>query len=135
MPSDLENDSDYDENVQLFECSEMSNRINVDEAKFYDLFGPFFKKWSIYSHKKGILLLGDNKCSENYVKKFYETWRNFKSWRLFLHCEEIKDNVFDINSAENNKEKKWMMKERKAGKPWSGEELNLLVKAVGRFPG
>merc|ERR1712003_322923 len=29
----------------------------------------------------------------------------------FLHEEEIKDNVYNLDNAENNKERKWMIKE------------------------
>eukprot|EP01083_Nonionella_stella_P142478 440924_1 len=112
MPSDLENDSDYEENTQLFNSSsDIKHRIHVKEDAFYALFGPCFKGWSRYSTKKGAQGLGNATSSDQYVKRLYESWRNFKSWRLFLHEEDIKDNVFDPANAENNKEKKWMMKE------------------------
>eukprot|EP00485_Elphidium_margaritaceum_P017521 CAMPEP_0202732822 /NCGR_PEP_ID=MMETSP1385-20130828/187856_1 /ASSEMBLY_ACC=CAM_ASM_000861 /TAXON_ID=933848 /ORGANISM="Elphidium margaritaceum" /LENGTH=556 /DNA_ID=CAMNT_0049399145 /DNA_START=31 /DNA_END=1697 /DNA_ORIENTATION=+ len=111
IPSDLEHDSDYEENVKLFNATGLDHLIHCDEAKFYALFAPYFAAWSRYARGKGIPLLGDEKSSTAHVKKFYASWRKFKSWRLFLHEDDIKDNVMDPSSADNNREKKWMMKE------------------------
>ena len=114
MPSDIENDSDYEENCKLFQSEEMENRLSVKEEPFYQLFGPYFKKWSRFSNKKGLSDIGNSKSSENFVKKFYNSWRSFKSWRSFLHEPEIEANVYDLKNAENNAEKKWMRKENAA---------------------
>ena len=111
IASDLENDSDYEENCKLFQSSSMEHRLYVKEDEFYKLFEPYFKKWSRYSNKKSLASMGDAKSSDEFVKRFYDGWRKFKSWRLFYHEDEIKDNVMDPNTAENNKEKKWMIKE------------------------
>mmetsp|Transcript_55121 Transcript_55121/g.87948 ORF Transcript_55121/g.87948 Transcript_55121/m.87948 type:complete len:602 (+) Transcript_55121:89-1894(+) len=138
MPSDLEEDSDYEENVKLYGSTEMDRRIHVKEDEFYAFFAPFFTKWGRLSKKK-MPALGDQHSSDEYVEKFYKTWRAFKSWRLFLHEDEIKDNVFDLNNAENQKEKKWMMKENEILQaPFKKEESlsvqNLVENAYIRDP-
>mmetsp|Transcript_9171 Transcript_9171/g.8245 ORF Transcript_9171/g.8245 Transcript_9171/m.8245 type:complete len:600 (+) Transcript_9171:60-1859(+) len=131
MASELENDSDYEENCKLFQSSAMENRLHVKEDEFYKLFETYFKKWSRYSNKKGLSTMGNAKSSDEFVKRFYESWRKFKSWRLFLHEEEIKDNVMDPNTAENNKEKKWMIKENQMLQaPFKKEESMAIEQMV-----
>eukprot|EP01084_Bolivina_argentea_P001695 3134_1 len=129
IASDLENDSDYDENIKLFQNTEMEHRLPVNESKFYELFAPYFIKWKMYS-KKSLPPLGNDTSSDEYVRKFYNSWRNFKSWRLFLHEDEIADNIFDLNNAENNKEKKWMMKENQILQAPFKKEESLIIQQM-----
>ena len=134
FPSDIMKDRDFEENCRLFGGTAMEDRIHCREQAFYDLFGPHFKKWSVYSTAKSIPQLGNDKTSDKNVKKFYSSWRNFKSWRVFLHEEEIEAKVMNLDNAENNKERQWMKKENmELQKPYKKQEtiqLSNLVEAA-----
>jgi len=79
-------------------------------------------------------LLGNANTPDHKVKKFYEFWFKIKSWRTFLHEEEIESHVLDVKNAENTKERKWMEKEnKKLEEPFKKEEslkISALVEAA-----
>ena len=74
--------------------------------------------------------MGDQNSADEYVKKFYNSWRRFKSWKSFLHeCNQAK--IYDLKNAENNKEKKWMKKENDALEaPLKREEAIIVSELV-----
>ena len=69
----------------------------------------YLSKWSICSVSHAMPLLGDLQSPTNRVKKFYQRWEHFKSWRDFTHlCDKV--DIYDLHYAENNSELKWMKK-------------------------
>ncbi|ETO09290.1 DNA-binding chaperone, partial [Reticulomyxa filosa] len=80
-----------------------------DRKKFYDYFSSYFEKFSVYSNKKPVPMLGDDTMNDSKVSKFYKFWESFGSWRDFTHlCDPI--DIYDLTYAENNTEWKWMKK-------------------------
>lgn len=78
------------------------------EKHFYRLFGPTFLKNSIWSNRKPVPKIGDEKTDIKKVKRFYNFWFSFSSWRDFETEGE-----HDLNDAENRWEKRQMLKENK----------------------
>merc|ERR1712137_554455 len=81
----------------------------AQNSDFFELFAPVFEsnqKWSISEDVPSIGAAGDDITE---VLKFYEFWRNFKSWRDFSGGEE----EFDLEDAECREEKRWMERQNK----------------------
>jgi len=74
-----------------------------NEGNFYQIFGDAFERFGRWSSVRPLPKLGDDNTSFDQVKKFYDFWFSFKSWRDFSADDE-----FDFNEAESREEKRWM---------------------------
>lgn len=81
---------------------------DYDDEDFYTLFGACFARNGIFSEKKPVPTLGDEKTPIGKVIKFYEFWNAFKSWRDFTVEDE-----YDLEQAENRYERRYMERENK----------------------
>jgi len=100
----------------------------VDEADFFDEYGPVFERWSRFSTKPAPPTLGDESTSEADLLAFYEYWYTFQSWRDFSYEGE-----HDYETAENRMEKRWMQKENSSvAKKFKKEELQKVRSLVKR---
>lgn len=86
---------------------EAIKKIKTDKD-FFKVFGPVFLKNSIWSTRKPVPKIGDLDTDMKKVKKFYNFWFAFSSWRDF-ECE----GEYNLNEAENRWEKRQMVKENK----------------------
>ena len=86
-----------------------STDIKIKSDKdFFKKFGPVFIKNSIWSTRKPVPKIGDMNTDIKKVKKFYNFWFAFSSWRDF----EI-EGEHNLDEAENRWEKRQMLKENK----------------------
>jgi DnaJ family protein C protein 2 len=79
---------DTDKRKKYDSTFEFDNTIPDEEEKFTEqdfflAYGPCFLKNSIWSKRKPIPKIGDMKTPIERVKKFYQFWFNFESWRDF----------------------------------------------------
>merc|ERR1712217_654965 len=75
-------------------------------------FGECFRRNARFSAKKPVPDLGDSNTSMNDVKKFYDFWYSFSSWRDPLAMAQANDeDLQDLEEAECREEKRWMMRE------------------------
>ena len=89
----------------------------IPESKFYKEFGPCFLKNSIWSVRKPIPKLGDKNTPIEKLKKFYQFWFNFDSWRDFSV-----DGEHNLEDASCRYEKRQMAKENKKLKSTQAKE-------------
>lgn len=91
-----------------------------NDKKYFKTFGPVFLKNSVWSKRKPIPKIGDMKTPLDKVKRFYQFWFNFDTWRDF--SVEGEHNLEEASCRyekrqmlkENKKLKSSMMKEEKA---------------------
>jgi len=92
---------------------EFDDRIPTENhaqaGDFFCIFSPVFERNSKWSVDKNIPSLGNNDTSIEDTHKFYDFWRNFKSWREFSAGED----EFDLDEAESREEKRWMDRQNK----------------------
>jgi len=79
-----------------------------DEKEYFRTFGPVFLKNSIWSKRKPIPKIGDMKTPLDKVKRFYQFWFNFDTWRDFSVEGE-----HNVDEASCRYEKRQMLKENK----------------------
>jgi len=83
-----------------------------EDQDFYEVYTAYFKRnlyWSTDQKKaQAFGHLGDDSTTWNLVKKFYEFWDGFQTWRDFKMDDE-----YDVMQAENRYEKRWMENENK----------------------
>ena len=95
--------------------------------RFFKLFDPVFKRNARFAAKKPVPEIGNLETPLPQVKKFYEYWIKFDSWRDFtgLDCEHKPD---DAGSRE---EKRWMQKENeRITKKKKENEMNRIINMV-----
>jgi len=68
---------DFDDEIPEPKSEKMSEEL------FFREFGPCFIKNSVWSKRKPVPKLGDKKTPIEKLKKFYQFWFNFDSWRDF----------------------------------------------------
>jgi DnaJ family protein C protein 2 len=99
---------------------------SYDEKDYFRTFGPVFIKNSIWSKRKPIPKIGDMKTPLDRVKRFYQFWYNFDTWRDFSVEGE-----HNVEEASCRYEKRQMLKENKKMKSSLMKEekvrLNKLV--------
>eukprot|EP00340_Litonotus_pictus_P007736 CAMPEP_0170521924 /NCGR_PEP_ID=MMETSP0209-20121228/7342_1 /TAXON_ID=665100 ORGANISM="Litonotus pictus, Strain P1" /NCGR_SAMPLE_ID=MMETSP0209 /ASSEMBLY_ACC=CAM_ASM_000301 /LENGTH=560 /DNA_ID=CAMNT_0010809127 /DNA_START=34 /DNA_END=1716 /DNA_ORIENTATION=+ len=83
-------------------------RVIKKDKDFFSVFGPTFLKNSIWSNRKPVPKIGDMDTELNKVKRFYNFWYAFSSWRDFEAEGE-----HNLDEAENRWEKRQMLKENK----------------------
>lgn len=103
---DAEKKKKYDSTME-FDDSLPANK-KFDDDEFYREFSACFSRNGLFSEKKPVPNLGDEKTPINKVLKFYEFWEGFKSWRDFTVEDE-----YDLDQAENRYERRYMERENK----------------------
>ena len=94
----------YDSTLEFND--EIPESFDPENEDFFEIFDQYFKINSYWSkNKKDIPELGDKDTKMHKVKKFYDFWFKFESWRQFQHKDE-----YDVNEAENRYEKRYMEK-------------------------
>jgi DnaJ family protein C protein 2 len=88
-----------------------------EDKDFYRVFGPVFLKNSIWSSKKPVPKVGDMDTEFKKVKKFYNFWISFNTWRVFTVEGE-----HNLEEAENRWEKRAMQKENQKLKSKKNDE-------------
>jgi DnaJ family protein C protein 2 len=71
--------------------------LDDDESLFYTTYGPVFERNKKFSNDPKISLLGDETTPIANVRRFYDEWLAFRSWRDFSHdakdLQEIKEDM------------------------------------------
>ncbi|KAF8820373.1 DnaJ domain-containing protein [Cardiosporidium cionae] len=80
----------------------------VDENSFYHILSPVFRRNAKWSTRKPVPLLGNVDTSLQNVKRFYDFWFQFETWREF--CMDDKHDLYD---AEDRIERRWMDRENR----------------------
>ena len=60
----------------------------VDDADFYERFNKCFVNNARFSQVKPVPNIGDHTTPLSEVKKFYQFWDGFKTWREFSQYDE-----------------------------------------------
>jgi len=88
---------------------ELPKMANVfKDADFYELFGKCFTNNARFSSIKPVPNIGDATSDIADVKKFYQFWDGFKTWREFSQFDE-----YNTEEAQDRYEKRWMEKQNK----------------------
>lgn len=77
-----------------------------EKGDFYKVYNEYFYKFSRWSTAQPVPVLGDDSTALDKVKKFYDFWYSFKSWRDYSFEDE-----HDLSKAESRDEKRWMERE------------------------
>jgi len=78
----------------------------ADKQDFFELFNPVFERNARWSTIQPAPKLGDMKTPYEQVKKFYDFWWDFKTWREFRSEDE-----YDLEQADSREERRWMEKQ------------------------
>mmetsp|Transcript_39412 Transcript_39412/g.63123 ORF Transcript_39412/g.63123 Transcript_39412/m.63123 type:complete len:397 (+) Transcript_39412:195-1385(+) len=79
-----------------------------EAEKFFEIYGPVFKRNGWFSKVKPVPELGDINTPDDEMNAFYDFWLSFSSWREFSHDDEHK-----VEDAESREERRWMERENK----------------------
>jgi len=120
--SDFKKRRSYD-STEEFDDSIPSERA-ADRDDFFKLFDPVFERNARWSNIQPAPKLGDINTPYDQVKKFYDFWWEFKSWRDFRSEDE-----YDLEQADSREEKRWMEKQNeKLTAPLVRQERARLLK-------
>merc|ERR1719197_1247288 len=75
----------------------------AEDADFFEVFGPVFRRNAKWSSDKRVPMLGNVRTPIEKVLKFYDFWTQFKSWRSWPQLNE-----HDPEEAESREERRWM---------------------------
>lgn len=110
-------------------------KFNAETDEFFEVFEPAFKKFGRWSAKKPVPTIGDADTALENVKKFYDFWHKFESWRDALELAVLADNdeeIMDLEDAECREERRWMERENakvaRKYKQAEKENIALLVR-------
>uniref|UniRef100_A0A0G4GNF4 DnaJ homolog subfamily C member 2 n=1 Tax=Chromera velia CCMP2878 TaxID=1169474 RepID=A0A0G4GNF4_9ALVE len=98
----------FDESLPSQDDLEKAASAEDPQAAFFKTFVPVFQRNVKWSTRKPAPSLGDMDTPLNQVKKFYDWWFRFSSWRDFGIHEE-----YDLNDAECREERRWMERKNK----------------------
>jgi len=83
-----------------------------DGEDFYKVFGGAFQRNARFAQKKPVPEIGNGETDMKDVKRFYDYWYSFQSWRDPLAMAQANDEeLADLEDAECREEKRWMMRE------------------------
>lgn len=99
---------------------------------FYEVFAPVFARNARFSVKKPVPDLGGPESPLAEVKRFYEFWDHFQSWRDPLSLAQADgEDMCDLEEAECREEKRWMMREnQRIGKKYKRAEQERVASLV-----
>lgn len=101
----------YESNLK-FDDSTPSDLRKGYADNFFEVFGPVFKRNARWSSKPRVPELGDAETPIEEVKRFYDFWRDFDSWRDPLAmAEQDEVELQNLEEAECREEKRWMERE------------------------
>lgn len=108
--TDPERKAKYDSTIDFDDKIPSQKEISKikEDYDFFRIFGPAFIKNSIWSVNKPVPKIGDMNTDIKKVKRFYNFWYSFKSWRDFSVEGE-----HNLDDAEGRYEKRQMLKENK----------------------
>ncbi|CEL94188.1 unnamed protein product [Vitrella brassicaformis CCMP3155] len=95
-------------------------------ADFFDVLRPVFERNAKWSTRRPVPSLGDSSTDMKLVRRFYDFWYEFDSWRDFSIHDE-----FDLNDAEFREERRWMERQNaKIRKKYEKEDKQRIQKLV-----
>mmetsp|Transcript_63012 Transcript_63012/g.132990 ORF Transcript_63012/g.132990 Transcript_63012/m.132990 type:complete len:985 (+) Transcript_63012:169-3123(+) len=98
---------DFDDNIPT-----NFGKGKLADADFFKTFKPVFKRNARWSVRSKVPDLGDENTPIEQVKKFYDFWYEFESWRDPLAMAEKEDiELYNLEEAECREEKRWMERE------------------------
>lgn len=83
----------------------------ADGEDFFEVFRPVFQRNARWSNKRPVPELGDASTKMQQVRKFYDFWFSFSTWREFAQDDE-----FDLADAECREERRWMERQNQRGR-------------------
>lgn len=103
-----------------------------EKQDFYAVFTPYFQKFARWSLITPVPVLGDENTPMDKVKKFYDFWSSFKSWRDYSFEDE-----YELDEAESRDEKRWMERqndrERRKHKKEEAARIFKLAETAEKF--
>jgi len=84
--------------------------VDEDESLFYSAFTDVFERNKKFSNDPKISTLGDASTPIANVRRFYDEWLAFRSWRDFSHSAEAKD-LQEIKEDMPREEKRYYLRE------------------------
>jgi len=102
------------------------------EADFYEVFDEAFKRNARFSIRKPVPELGGPESPMPVVKRFYDFWYGFQSWRDPLALAQAEgEDLCDLEDAECREEKRWMIRENnRVAKKYKQAEKDRVEKLV-----
>ncbi|XP_071810074.1 dnaJ homolog subfamily C member 2-like [Asterias amurensis] len=111
-------DSKFDDSVPSVSQNSKDN--------FFKEFSRAFDRNAVWSKKKRVPPLGNDKATFEEVNKFYNFWYDFDSWREFSYLDEE-----EKEKGENREERRWIERQNKAARQSRKKEdaarIRLLV--------
>jgi len=99
---------------------------------FFAIFGEAFRRNARFATKKPVPDIGDENTDLKDVKRFYDYWFGFQSWRDPLAmAQAAEEELADLEDAECREEKRWMMRENaRIGKKYKQAEQERVRRLV-----
>jgi len=123
---------------QLYDSSlpfdESIPKFKDGDEDFFEVFRECFLRNARFSVKRPVPDIGGPETTLQEVKKFYDFWFAFNSWRDPLMQAQADDHeLHDLEEAECREEKRWMMKENnRIGKKYKAAEKERLCKLASK---
>lgn len=105
---------------------------------FFEVFGEVFRRNARFSTRRPVPDLGAQEAKPEEVKKFYDFWRGFQSWRdPLVLAQQDGQEILDLAEAECREEKRWMVRENervaKVYRQAERDRISELVKMAEKY--